>query len=128
MYIKILVNGKIEYAEVQFYFLNFATNNADEIPVPYAVVSVYSCPIQSILDKSCHTLWACHYTGVDNLRVIKVSSITACVSMQPLPPLPTDPDELWFVLEKSGLEDVQLTGFEEPMENDVSTSASTARE
>ena len=38
--------------------------------------------------------------------------------MQPLPPLPDDPPRLWFVLEKSGLEDVQLTGFEESLENE----------
>lgn len=115
--IKILLNDKIEYAEVQFYFLHYTTHNAGEKPTPYAVVSVYSQPVQSILEDSSNTLWACHYTGVDNLQVIHTSTITACVSMQPLPLLPTDPVGLWFVLEKSGLEDVQLTGIAEPMED-----------
>ena len=112
---KILLRDEIEYAEVQFYFLHFATHDADETPVPYAVVSVYSHPVQSILDESCNTLWACRYTGTGGLRIIKLSCILACVSIQPLPPLITDPEGLWFVLEKSGLEDVQLTGAEEPM-------------
>jgi hypothetical protein len=113
--------GKIEYAEVQFYFLHFTADNEDKLPVPSsvpnAVVSVYSCPVQSMLDESCNTLWACRYTGMGGLHVIKLSSILSCVSIQPLPILITDPEgPLWFMLEKSGLEDVQLTGPEEPME------------
>ena len=44
-YLKILLKDKIEFAKVQFYFLHFTTHNMDEIPVPYVVVSVYSCPI-----------------------------------------------------------------------------------
>ena len=105
---------------MQFYFLHFTADNEDEMPVPYAVVSVYSRPIQSLLDESSNTLWACRYTGAGGLRVIKLSSILSCVSIQPLPTLTSDPvhleGPLWFVLEKSGLEDVQLTGLEEPME------------
>jgi hypothetical protein len=86
------LRDKIEYAEVQFYFLHFATHDPDETPVPYAVVSLYSHPVQSILDESCDTLWACRYTGTGGLRVIKLSCILACVSIQPLPPLTTDPE------------------------------------
>ena len=37
--------------------------------------------------------------------------------MQPLPQPPTDPKGLWLVLEKSGLEGIQLTGFKESMED-----------
>jgi hypothetical protein len=41
--------------------------------------------------------------------------------MQRLPLLPTDAQEdLWFVVEKSGLEDAQLTGFEESLDIDQS--------
>jgi hypothetical protein len=39
--------------------------------------------------------------------------------MQPLPRISSDPEgALWFVVEKSGLEDAQLTGAEETMDND----------
>lgn len=39
--------------------------------------------------------------------------------MQPLPLVPTDPEgRLWFVVEKSGLEDDQLIGFEETLDNE----------
>ena len=47
------------------------------------------------------------------------SSIVACVSMQPLPPLLNDLSSLWFMLEKFRLEDFQLTGFEEPIDNNL---------
>jgi hypothetical protein len=111
---KIDLNGQIEYAEVQFYFLHFTTDEAGEVPRPYALVSMYSRPIQELMVESSNTLWACRYRGNDDLRVIDLSCIVACVSMQPLPPAPSDTEHgLWFVVEKSGLEDVQLTGFEE---------------
>ena len=116
--VKMLLNGQIEYGEVQFYFLLFATDSPDESPTAYALVSMYSRPIPELLTESFNTLWACHYTGDGDLRAVEVSTILACVSMQPLPPLPNDPPGLWFVLEKSGLEDFQLTGFEEPIDND----------
>ena len=112
-----LLNGQIEYGEVQFYFLQFTTDSPDnlETPTAHALVSVYSRPVHTLLVESSNTLWACQYTGVDDLQVIPLSSIVACVSIQPLPPLPDDPPGLWFVLEKSGLEDVQLAGFEESL-------------
>ena len=113
-----ILNGQIEYGKIQFYFLHFATNGLDETPTAHALVSVYSCLIQSLLIESSNTLWACQYTGVDDLRVVPLSSIVACVSIQPLPPLPDDPPGLWFVLEKLGLEDIQLAGFEESLESE----------
>lgn len=119
---KIESNGKIEFAEVQFYFLLFTTDKADETPLPYALVSMYSQPNQELLRESSNTLWACKYSGDDNLRVVDLSTITACVSMQPLPPLPTDTDRLWFVVEKSGLDDDQLTGFDGQLDNEQGRS------
>jgi hypothetical protein len=113
-----VLNGQKEYGEVQFYFLVFATDHPDETPTAYTLVSVYSRPIQALLTESSNTLWACEYGGVRDLRVVPLSTILACVSMQKLPPLPNDPPGLWFVLEKSGLEEIQSTGFEEPVENE----------
>jgi len=70
------------------------------------------------LVESSNTLWACQYTGVNNLQVVPLSSIVACISIQPLPPLPDNSPGLWFVLEKSGLEDFQFIRFEESLENE----------
>ena len=39
--------------------------------------------------------------------------------MQLLPPLLNDPPGLWFELEKSGLEDFQLTRYEKPIDNEL---------
>ena len=113
-----VLNGQIEYSEVQFYFLVFATDSPDEMPTAHALVSVYSRPIQALLTESSNTLWACKHRGDHDLQVILLSTIVACISIQPLPPLPNDPPGLMFVLEKSGIEDVQLTGFEELLENE----------
>ena len=47
--------------------------------------------------------------------------------MQPLPPVPTDSGkQLWFVIEKSGLDDIQLTGYEEPLDYGHSSSDTNA--
>ena len=58
-------------------------------------------------------LWACTYSGNDNLAVIKISSIESVVSMQPLPKADGDPNGLFFVVEKLGLDDVELMGHME---------------
>ena len=42
--------------------------------------------------------------------MIKISLIKSVISMQPLPKADSDPDGLFFVVEKSGLDDVELMG------------------
>jgi hypothetical protein len=70
------------------------------------------------LNELSGTLWACHYTGDEDLWVVEVSSIMACVSMQPLPLALNNPPGLWFAVKKSEMEDFQLSGFEESIDND----------
>jgi len=112
-----VLDGQIEYGEVQFYFLQFTTNGPanSETTTTHALISVYSHPVQALLVESSNTLWACQYTGVDDLQVVPLSSIVACISVQCLPQLPDNLPGLWFVLEKSGLEDVQLAVFGESL-------------
>jgi hypothetical protein len=78
----------------------------------YAVLSLYGPPNEEMLSESSHTLHACEYRGQDNIHCLPVSVIISVVSMQPLPRRPEDPENLWFVVEKSGLEDIQLVGYE----------------
>lgn len=85
--------------------------NDDDKFVPYALVSVYGRPDEDMLEQSCQTLWACAHTGSDGYRIVPVSSIISVVSMQPLPQRPGDPENLWFVVEKPGLDDTELTGY-----------------
>lgn len=42
---------------------------------------------------------------------LPITVIDSVVSMQPLPHLPDDLEDLWFVIEKSGLNDVQLIPY-----------------
>jgi hypothetical protein len=90
------------------------------MPISYALVSIYSRPVHNILIESSNTLWVCRHRGDVGLQIVDLTSIAACVSMQPLPCAPSDPEgsAFWFVVEKSGLEDAQLTGFEEAMYNE----------
>lgn len=97
---------------MQFYFLD-TDNDEDPDKVAHAVVSLYGPPNQDMLLQSSHTLYACTYEGQDNLHCIPVTAIVSVISMQPLPRLPDDPENLWFVVEKSGLDDVQLFEHEE---------------
>jgi hypothetical protein len=94
-------------------------DNADL--VPHALVSVYSRPNQDILEDSFDTLWACKYSADDNLQVVSITTIVSVVSMQPLPPLPGEPDDYWFVVEKSGLDDADMTGYIDPVEPEGSS-------
>ncbi|KAF8869673.1 hypothetical protein BD779DRAFT_1479590 [Infundibulicybe gibba] len=111
--VKMYIDGQFEFGEVQFYFLHVVGDGEDETASPYALVSFYGRPDADLLEDSYHTLWACKYMGLADLRVVKVASLLSVVSMQPLPRLPGETEELWFVAEKSGLEDTELTGYVE---------------
>lgn len=101
----------------------------DDKLVPHALVSVYGPPDADILEDSFHCLWACEYKGTDNLQVIDISQIISVVSMQPLPFIPGERENLWFVVEKSGLDDISLTGYVEPLEeNPVDDEADYAED
>jgi hypothetical protein len=88
----------------------------------FALVSVYGPPDQQMLDDSFHTLWACHYLGSANLKIIKLEEIISVVSMQPFHQNQGDPDNLYFVVEKSGLDDVEMITAENLSSNSGSDS------
>ena len=109
-----MINGKVEFGEAQFYF-QIADPNDDDKFIPYALVSLYGPPNAEMLEQSFRTLWACTYSGLNDLLVIPISSIISVVSMQPLPRLPEDPEDLWFVVEKLGLDDTEVSGYVDPI-------------
>ena len=111
-----MIDGKLEICEAQFFFV---TGTHEAGFDGYALVSVYSCPDMELWNDSSKTLWACTYRGDANLRAIPVSDILECISMQPLPPLPGEPVDRWFTLEKSGLDDGVLNGEVEEDEEEV---------
>ncbi|KAF8156905.1 hypothetical protein B0H34DRAFT_675283 [Crassisporium funariophilum] len=107
--VKITFEGEIAFAKVQFYFL--VKNDAEGKLDAYALVSIYGPPDADMLEDSYHTLWACAYSGDNNLKVIPVLVIISLVSMQPLPSKVGNPENLWFVVEKLGLDDIEITGY-----------------
>jgi hypothetical protein len=96
-----------------FYFL---TEDHDGNLSAHALVSVYGPPDLDLLEDSYHTLWAATYQGNSNLRIIAVDSIISVVSMQPLPKSTNDEEDRWFVVEKSGMDDTELTGYVDPLD------------
>ena len=97
---------------LKFVFFFLHRPNRQHPLSPYALVSVYSEPDQTILEDSCYTVHACRYLGDEDLKVVDAKSIVSVISMQKLPPLDGEPDDLWFVVEKSGLDDTELVGGE----------------
>jgi len=108
------LDGKVEFGEAQLYFQLVDMNDDDKF-IPYALVSIYGAPDEDMLEESSRTLWACAHTGSEGFRIVPVSSIISVVSMQPLPQCPGDPDNLWFVVEKPGLDDTELSGYVDPL-------------
>ena len=102
-------DGGIKYGEVQFFFYSANDNpEEDKIPDVYALVSLYGPPDLSLLSDSFNCLWACTYSRTDNLVVIPVKSISSVISMQPLPDVDGDPNKLFFVVEKLGLDNDRI--------------------
>ena len=101
-----MLNGKSEYAEV-----HFLLEDDDGDLICYALFSPYGPPDAELLEDSYQTLWVSSYLGNESLEIITANSIISVVSMQPLPPLGNEEENCWFVVEKSGLDDTDLTGY-----------------
>ncbi|KAF9495305.1 hypothetical protein BDN71DRAFT_1482744 [Pleurotus eryngii] len=81
----------------------------------FALVSLYSHPDADLLEDSYGALWVCDYLGLHNLHVVEAESIISVVSIQLLPPLPHKVPNRWFVVEKPGMDDLEMLGQEENM-------------
>lgn len=77
----------------------------------YALISMYGFSDADMHKESYNTLLACAYQGDASLQVIEVSSNLSMVSMQLLPWQPEDKEDLWFIVEKSGLDDTEPSGY-----------------
>ena len=76
------------------------------------LISLYSPPDADLLEESYHTLWVSKFTRNGSLKIITVDSIISVVSMQPYPTqLQEEADCRWFVVEKSGLDDMSLADY-----------------
>ncbi|KAM6492088.1 hypothetical protein JOM56_011812 [Amanita muscaria] len=113
--VKLKLNTELRYGEVLFFF---SDETADQVISCYALVSVYGPPNADLLEESSHALRACPYYGDENLHLIHFRSILSVVSMQPLPTCRDDVglDSHFFVVEKSGIDDTELTGYVDSLE------------
>jgi hypothetical protein len=103
---------KTQYGEVQFFFYAANKDCEDERnPDAYALVSFYRPRDEDMYEDSFGCLWACTYSGNTDLAVIKISVIQSVISMQPLPQAKGNPDGLFFVVEKLGLDDDEMKGY-----------------
>ncbi|KAF9038419.1 hypothetical protein BJ165DRAFT_1531512 [Panaeolus papilionaceus] len=105
--VKAKINSKYIFCEVQFYFLHELAHDGF---TAFALISQYSDPGPTLLEQSYHTVVTCEYRGNTNYKVIPVSTITAVILMQPLPKKYGEMKDLWFVVEKSGLDDMNMIG------------------
>ena len=108
-----------QIAEVQ-YFFEIAIQNAK---VPVALVSKYSAPDQTLLEKSSGALVLCDYLGQGALEVIPIKFIQATVAMVPYPHTPQR--NRFFLVERMGLDIAFLGGYTEeiPEEGDTPQDA-----
>ncbi|EGO03229.1 hypothetical protein SERLA73DRAFT_119031 [Serpula lacrymans var. lacrymans S7.3] len=102
--VKLLLSGKLVFAEVYYYFILCMQNNSEKRPV--ALVSFYSEPHNTLLKASFGTVWSCTSQGDSSLHVVSIKAILSVVAMVPHTPFPTSNDvtERFFVVEKPGLD------------------------
>ncbi|KDQ51981.1 hypothetical protein JAAARDRAFT_73289 [Jaapia argillacea MUCL 33604] len=111
--VKLQIQSKLEFAEVQFYFqLKISLETTKTL----ALVSLYSPPDSDLLTASSNTVWSCKYQGDDALRVVDVSTIESVVAIVPHSARQgSDLADCFFVVEKPGLDIAAMGGVAEEM-------------
>ncbi len=77
------IQGKTEFAEVQYYFKAALHNN--NVEQGFAMVSVYAPPDTELLKLSNQTLWSCEYTSDKSRCVVTLQSIQSVMAIVPHP-------------------------------------------
>ena len=109
-YPKLLLNGEIEFTEVQYYFLA-QINHATQ---PMAIVSLYSRPDPQVYKDSCWIVYSVTQLPEEHgLQVIECQTIQSVMSVIPHDHHVESGDRHFFVWEKMGLE-ISLMGVPEP--------------
>lgn len=109
---QVAIGDVAEVAEVQFFFYT-------QDLTPKAVISLYDDPDMDLLARSFNVVYACNFERYEKLRVVDVAQIQSVVSMQPFPEWADPYVGLYFLVEKSGLEDTSIGGWQEPVANEA---------
>jgi hypothetical protein len=82
-----------------------------------ALVSLYSRPDPTLLNKSVNTLWSCEYEGDGALIFTNAKTIHSVVAIGPHRPVIGDQQmgERFFLVEKPGLDVAVMSGIQEYM-------------
>ncbi|KAJ6535144.1 hypothetical protein B0H19DRAFT_1004445, partial [Mycena capillaripes] len=111
----ILFDGKHQIAEVHFYFRAEIQGTVQTL----ALVDLYSEPDEEFAHESYNTVIICGHGKGEHLAVIPAKSILSVVAMVPLSIIPGSneryrtPETDYFLVEKPGLELMELAGYEE---------------
>ncbi|KAH7879126.1 uncharacterized protein C8R40DRAFT_1158969 [Lentinula edodes] len=110
--VKLNCNGKLEFAEVHFFFHLAITENDTRT---LAMVTLYTKPNPLLLHLSSSALWSCKHGDVDATRVVNVTEIEAVIAMvlHSTEFLGEDWKDCVFVVEKPGLDVARMSGFVE---------------
>jgi hypothetical protein len=106
---------KEAFAEVYYYFQLQIFDDLRTL----ALISVYSAPDPTLWELSHKTIKSCQYLADAQLVVIDVKTIHSVVAMVPhkvILPGKAAIEERWFVVEKPGLEAVEIGGFVEDID------------
>lgn len=92
-----------------FYFIKMF---GDELRA-FALVSLYAAPNEYLLQRTYNTLVVCRHQAAAGLTVIEASCILAVVAMPPFPFLINGQDSQYFVIEKAGLDVIEVDDLED---------------
>lgn len=106
---EILWNDLIHFGEVKFYFTKIFEGETQA----FALVSLYSPPNKYILRYSHGTLIVCRYQGEAMQVVVDVESIVSVVAMVPFQYQIDGLDNYYFMIEKIGLDTIEVDTNEE---------------
>lgn len=82
-------------------------------PRAFALVLLYSPPNEHLLRTTYDTLVVCRYQHEGALMVIDVKSILSVVAMPPFPFLVDDHSNQYFMIEKAGLDVIEVDSLED---------------
>ncbi|KAG1897939.1 uncharacterized protein F5891DRAFT_1191249 [Suillus fuscotomentosus] len=120
--VKLSIDGEMSIAEVLFYF-NMTIHDETKT---FALVPQFSPPHAELLRCSFQTVVACHYCGDTSLKLIEVSTIQSVVAMV-LHRFPVIDDTLFYLIERPGLDIIQMGGSEDTDEQGNPVSAQHAK-
>ena len=102
--LQISYHDAIHFAEVKFFFMKTFGGETRG----FALVSLYSPPVNYLLNHTYNTLIVCRYQGEATLEVIDTKSILSVVAMVPFRYAVDGLNDYYFMIEKIGLDVVEV--------------------